>query len=1077
MQEHDTQLVLENSWKIPQINPMKEALFRHCISSEDAQLKIYQCYISLYDGKYQDIKAIYEKGIELLLSKWSLLENKIVSYAHLSLLHQMTQLIELQESSLVIKELNSNISVNSNPNNRQQSIIEIRSIFSTWRERLPTVAENISNWSDILLWRQHVFNYTNTAFQSLIEVSSQLAFIGHHEIAWSINTFAKVSKKHQLLEVCLESLSKINNLPNIEIQDAFVKLYQQLKCYLKQPKFYQLGLETIKTTNLDYFSLIQKANLNRIKGKFLQKLNESEAANIEFSNAVSICPGLSQCWISWGDYYIENYNNIPPQEKKPLYVEYALSCYLQGIRCNGEKSLKYIPHILWLLSFESSEKLIKTFNKHCNEGTFPSWVWLFWIPQIFSSLSLQSDQTVLKNLLLKIALSFPQALYYPLRSFRLSANKFPKQPSAPNTQSTNDLSNNQSSNSLQANKLFASSELNQMDLSINPEVFSNENKNDSQTLNTPLSKDIFQTTQKTCDEVLHYLKDKMPIVLEIDTMISMIKNSLKTSHEEVLLSNLKQLMKNVCKDSIENNNFSSVPSFVPLQLNRIYDIYFKKTNQSQIPYISKKNAFVEKIEPIYKQLLLEKENTFQLSSLFENLEKMILTLQYHLSLFPNSLKLESLNPSLLSFQNKEIEFPGLYTFLQTQPSPENHNKIYKFLSKIPLNKSYNQVQNVLRICGVNGVEQKLILTQTLDKFLGSELRMNQIQSYFNNILLQSRCSKKFNLFFDIPNSCLFPSGRLLFQPHTNTSFEQTFEDHCYSNAIYPEKFFYNFLKNYFSEEREVNKSKSVLGESLYKQIQKEYSKKSILSNFVKNQSASSLPQFFAFKKQFISQISLFSILSYLFEIPLTNQTPSNFYFSPINGDLRMLHYHPSFSLLSESLPTVPKNPSDILNQIENNNLSNSNPPPPQTLISIEQNSQIKMRLTPNIMKLVGPVEKEAILISCMFSVLSSLSSAKPKIEYFIKLYMRDELIDWIDRSRNNLTQIPQDDLSLIKSNSTHNSSILFSKLINEDQSQNLNPENAPFIDQQVRKLIEISSSEKSFTQINSTTSIHFSPWF
>lgn len=41
---------------------------------------------------------------------------------------------------------------------------------------------------------------------------------GYHETAWTINQFARVARKHNLLDVCLNSLSKIYSLPNIEIQ-------------------------------------------------------------------------------------------------------------------------------------------------------------------------------------------------------------------------------------------------------------------------------------------------------------------------------------------------------------------------------------------------------------------------------------------------------------------------------------------------------------------------------------------------------------------------------------------------------------------------------------------------------------------------------------------------------------------------------------------------------------------------------------------------------------------------------------------------------------------------------------------
>lgn len=68
-----------------------------------------------------------------------------------------------------------------------QAIPEIKNILTTWRERLPNEWEDVGVWTDILTWRQHVFTLINGAFQPLLEVNSSVAYIGHHEAAWTIN--------------------------------------------------------------------------------------------------------------------------------------------------------------------------------------------------------------------------------------------------------------------------------------------------------------------------------------------------------------------------------------------------------------------------------------------------------------------------------------------------------------------------------------------------------------------------------------------------------------------------------------------------------------------------------------------------------------------------------------------------------------------------------------------------------------------------------------------------------------------------------------------------------------------------
>lgn len=155
----------------------------------------------------------------------------------------------------------------------------MKSVLSTWRDRLPNAWESTIVWGDILTWRQYIFTQINNAYQPLVKVNTALAYIGHHETAWSINKFAHVARTQLLIELCLSSLSKIYTLPNIEIQDAFVKLREQVKCYFQVPTHYKNGLDIINSTNLDYFAPRQKAEFFKLKGQFLSKMNSYDEAN------------------------------------------------------------------------------------------------------------------------------------------------------------------------------------------------------------------------------------------------------------------------------------------------------------------------------------------------------------------------------------------------------------------------------------------------------------------------------------------------------------------------------------------------------------------------------------------------------------------------------------------------------------------------------------------------------------------------------------------------------------------------------------------------------------------------------
>lgn len=86
------------------------------------------------------------------------------------------------------------------------------------------------------------------------------------------------------------------------LQEAFVKITEQAKAYLENKGELTNGINLINSTNLEYFPAKHKAEIFRLKGDFLLKLNDSEAANLNYSNAISLFKNLPKGWISWGNY-------------------------------------------------------------------------------------------------------------------------------------------------------------------------------------------------------------------------------------------------------------------------------------------------------------------------------------------------------------------------------------------------------------------------------------------------------------------------------------------------------------------------------------------------------------------------------------------------------------------------------------------------------------------------------------------------------------------------------------------------------------------------------------------------------
>lgn len=93
----------------------------------------------------------------------------------------------------------------------------------------------------------------------------------------------------------------------------------------------------------------------------------------------------------------------------------AINCYLQAATLfKITKARRYGARILWLLTFEDGAgSMAKSFELYNND--LPVWFWVNFIPQLLSSLA-RKEARLVRFLLIKLAKSFPQALYLPLRT-------------------------------------------------------------------------------------------------------------------------------------------------------------------------------------------------------------------------------------------------------------------------------------------------------------------------------------------------------------------------------------------------------------------------------------------------------------------------------------------------------------------------------------------------------------------------------------------------------------------------------------------------------------------------------------
>lgn len=143
-------LLTDCAWKVNDFNLMKQSLLR----TEQIISKQYNAKVSLYGGfvsllTQRDNAAAIGKYIELAtnasLQEWRNLPH-IISNIHIPILQITQQIMELQEACQIHQDL---LRKHSLP------FHDMKSIFKTWRNRLPIVSDDLSYWRDIFTWRHY----------------------------------------------------------------------------------------------------------------------------------------------------------------------------------------------------------------------------------------------------------------------------------------------------------------------------------------------------------------------------------------------------------------------------------------------------------------------------------------------------------------------------------------------------------------------------------------------------------------------------------------------------------------------------------------------------------------------------------------------------------------------------------------------------------------------------------------------------------------------------------------------------------------------------------------------------------
>ena len=808
--ENFSDLLLEASWRNYDIWSGHEnldglnSIIKAVSDAPTPRRTFFQAFMSLLKfhekaESSQEFHRICDESIQLSIRKWHQLPRRI-THAHVPILQNFQQLVELHDAQVICTSLAS-----TNQANLDQKSQELKLLLGTWRDRLPNVWDDINAWQDLVTWRQHIFQLINRTYLALLPpqqgnaTGNSFAYRGYHETAWIINRFAHVARKHQLPDVCINQLSRIYTLPNIEIQEAFLKLREQAKCHYQNTAELNSGLDVINNTNLNYFGQQQKAEFFTLKGMFLSKLNHKEDANDAFGTALYYDIRLPKAWAEWGYYNDEMFRAEPENMDRAAA---AVSCYLEaaGLFKNA-KSRKLLSRTLWLLSVDNSEsKISHAFEEF--KGETPVWYWITFVPQLLTSLN-HREARLARAVLVKIAKLYPQALYFQLRTTRedlLAIKKSTEQkqerlnrqkqnsPAVKQDNSEaltipNGRSNNLSRPTTANGELAQNVETNGTDGS--PKRETNDQK--------PLEKEPepSQTPKKPwefAEEIMSVLKTAFPLLaLSMETMVDQIQKHFKCPPDE----DAYRLIVALLNDGLsvwEKCFLSLIQARGEIGANQrqyIGRLPAAYAQDFKLPPATEANIrkFAETILPPHIRSSFEEDFVAKKPTMYEYIHKLRKwrdKFEEKLDRRPRQSSLETYSPHLSEFRFQkfeEVEVPGQY--LQHRDKNADFIRIERFLPNVDLVRSIGFSHRRLKIRGHDGSVHPFAIQHPAARHSRREERILQLFRIFNGVLAKRKESRRRNLNFHLPLMVpLAPSIRLVQEDAQYVSLQGVYEDHC-----------------------------------------------------------------------------------------------------------------------------------------------------------------------------------------------------------------------------------------------------------------------------------------------------------
>ncbi|SCU80809.1 LAMI_0B03796g1_1 [Lachancea mirantina] len=839
-----TDLLLECGWRVADWNADKEALEQSVKSVMDVptpRRQIFETFLALQNFAEtkkgdQEVRRLCDEGIQLSLYKWASMPERFTP-AHKFLLHGFQQYMEFMEATQIYGNL-----ATTTIQNLDSKAQEVKRVLQAWRDRLPNIWDDINMWNDLITWRQHAFQVINSSYLPMVPSLQQAngnsnvnthAYRGYHEIAWVINRFAHVARKHDMPDVCISQLARIYTLPNIEIQEAFLKLREQAKCHYQSLNELTTGLDVISNTNLVYFGTVQKAEFFTLKGMFLSKLRAHDEANQAFATAVQIDLNLAKAWAQWGFF---NDRRLSEEPTNISFANNAISCYLQaaGLYKNS-KTRKLLCRILWLIGIEdSSRSLANAFESF--RGEVPVWYWITFIPQLLTALS-HKEANMVRQILIRIAKSYPQALHFQLRTTKEEFSVIQRQTIAA-------VANSRSSSS-----------------------------------KSQLPAGATRQPWEYLDELNGILKTAYPLLaLSLESLVDQINQKFKTTPDEDLFRLINVLL----IDGTYNFNRLPYPRDTPL---------LPSSTESNLIRFSE-NLLPPHIRTKFNADFIDSKPNFE--AYIKKLREWRNRLENKLDRAPKVEYMEDWCLHLCNFHHQkfeDIEVPGQY--LLNKDSNAQFVKIARFLPQVNFVRGTHSSFRRLTIRGHNGTLHPFAVQYPAVRHSRREERMFQMFRLFNETLSKNVQTRRRDINFTLPIAVpLSPQVRIMNDSPSFINMHQIYDEYCAKKNMDRDA-----IQDFVSQQLDAAHDKvlpppditavkveictSVQSMFLPSTVMKDY----FTSHFV------TFEDFWLFRKRFSTQYATFIFMTYMMAI--NNRAPHKIYVDHNSGNVFTLEMLPA----------------------------------------------------------------------------------------------------------------------------------------------------------------------------------------